>query len=187
MLIEGLHGRVREQDEFITVAMKRLATLEAFIREERELVVDRAKEHVGAKLAESTRRFNVYARKAREHEDYLRQQLQDACAETAKALSESTQVEELRLVAERAAESEKHRKEHARRQLARCYRDGQQRDKLYAAVISELQGQLSVMVSAVKTAKDAEAAAEHRALEAEKEVKRLTATVSILQSELEGK
>ena len=91
VLIEGLHGRVREQDEFITVAMKRLATLEAFIREERELVVDRAKEHVGAKLAESTRRFNVYARKAREHEDYLRQQLQDACAETAKALSESTQ------------------------------------------------------------------------------------------------
>lgn len=183
VLIEGLHGRVREQDEFITVAMKRLAILEAFIREERELVVDRAKEHVGAKLAESTRRFNIYARKAREHEDYLKKQLQDATAETAKALMESTEVEELRLVAERAAESEKHRKEHARRQLAKCYRDGQRRDKLYSTVISQLQTQIKALQGDVKVAQDAEAMAESRAIEAEKEVKRLEYNAKMVELE----
>jgi|EP01047_Picozoa_sp_COSAG01_P015557 phage shock protein A len=40
-LIAALHGRVREQDGFISVALKRLAILEAFVREERELVVVR--------------------------------------------------------------------------------------------------------------------------------------------------
>lgn len=183
VLIEGLHDRVREQDDFITVAMKRLTILEAFIREERELVVDRATEHVGAKLKESTRRFNIYATKAREHEDYLKKQLQDATAETAKALQESTEIEELRLVAERAAESEKHRKEHARRQLARCYLDGQRRDKLYSTVIGQLQSQILSLQEAVKTAQDAEVAAEQRAMEAEKQVKRLEYNAKMVELE----
>lgn len=183
VLIEGLHARVREQDDFITVAMKRLTILEAFIREEVELVVDRAKEHVGAKLKESTRRFNIYATKAKEHEDYLRKQLQDATAETAKALQESTEIEELRLVAERAAESEKHRKEHARRQLAKCYRDGQRRDHLYSTVIAQLQSQIRSLHETVKAAQDAEAAAEQRAMEAQKEVKRLEYNAKMVELE----
>ena len=169
-LIRALHDRIREQDQFISISMKRLATLEAFVREEREMVVERAKEHVGVKLADSTRRFNVYARKAREHEEHLRQQLMDATAETTKALADSTAVEELRLVAERAAESEKRRKGHARRQLARCYKDGQRRDALYVAMICQLQANVQALEDLVEARKKQEAASEQRALEAEKEV-----------------
>ena len=71
ILITNLRSRAQEQDKFVGALMKRLATLEHFILEEKQLVVQRAAEHVGNKLVESTRRFNVYARKAAEREQFL--------------------------------------------------------------------------------------------------------------------
>jgi hypothetical protein len=71
ILIANLRSRAQEQDKFVGALMKRLATLEHFILEEKQLVVQRAAEHVGNKLVESTRRFNVYARKAAEREQFL--------------------------------------------------------------------------------------------------------------------
>ena len=82
-----------------------------YARQERAKKQNARKRHVGTKLAESTGRFNVYATKAKEHEEYLRRQLLDATTETSKALAETTALEELRLVRMALPGFQRHRRD----------------------------------------------------------------------------
>eukprot|EP01052_Picozoa_sp_SAG31_P001078 SAG31_NODE_34_length_31842_cov_31.677850_34_plen_901_part_00 len=183
ILLTSLRHRAAEQDQFILVLMKRLAILEHFVREEKALVVRRATESVGSKLIESTRRFNVYARKAAEREEFLVKQLGDARKETEKALVASNTLEEHRLFAEKSCEHETRRREQARRQLAVVYRDGKKRDRAYSCMLNMLADRLEEQKLIAERCKRQEADAEERALEAEKAVKRLEYEAKMVQLE----